>query len=91
MCIPVQDEDSDIVIVDVLNQCALLVGMLRRRLAAANICWLCGREIYGRSVLVGVARLDGTLAPVDPVHVHDAHPDCAALLDDDDESKRWAR
>jgi len=28
MCIPVQDEDSDIVIVDVLNQCVILVEML---------------------------------------------------------------
>lgn len=31
MCIPVQDEDSDIVIVDVFNQCALLVELLRSR------------------------------------------------------------
>ncbi len=50
------------------------------------MCFLCGREIRGPSVQIGVARLDGTLAPVAPVHVHDAHPDCAALLDDDDES-----
>lgn len=49
-------------------------------------CFLCGGEIRGRSVEIWTQSTSAPFAPSDaPLEWHDAHPDCAAMLDDDDE------
>lgn len=50
-------------------------------------CHFCGGEIRGRSVKVWSQFITEPGTPPAPVTYHDAHPDCAAMLDDDDEEE----
>jgi len=50
--------------------------------------FLCGGEIRGRSVQIWTQSTSAPFAPSDaPIAWHDAHPECAALLDDDEEEE----
>ncbi len=62
-----------------------MAGTLGKEMSMTT-CVLCGRAIGGRSVRIWTQSTYAPGAPSDaPLVWHDAHPDCAAMLDEDED------